>query len=43
MTEENLFIPDPVKLETITNTKEEYCDIGYQGKYQCWELKEIEK
>ena len=20
--------------------KEEYCDIGYQGKYQCWELKE---
>lgn len=18
--------------------KEEYCDIGYQGKYQCWEL-----
>ena len=22
MTEKNLFIPDPVKLETITNTKE---------------------
>ena len=20
--------------------KEEYCDIGYQGKYQCWQLKE---
>lgn len=20
--------------------KEEYCDIGYQGKYQCWELEE---
>ena len=18
--------------------KEEYCDIGYQGKYQCWEM-----
>lgn len=20
--------------------KQEYCDIGYQGKYQCWELEE---